>query len=206
MDVEIGYFPKYYYSSKPNAGGHFPFAIEGNLPLYVISIDGFYPPDFNENFLPLWMENTKAFPVYFCAEIPSYWKVEYEDLCQKCNIKYKYLSNNSRLSVSVTEIIDINQFLKIFPIFNSIGSSNDLVIWSSDKDIFHVEECEWQGNWKGKVGEAVVVKIDKEISVFWIGYDGDSVMVLSNNTNFSSYETICNTLPSFVKPTKREFA
>ncbi|MCT4478250.1 hypothetical protein N0U24_14000 [Peribacillus frigoritolerans] len=34
MEVEIGYFPKYYYSSQPDAGGHFPFAIEGNPYMY----------------------------------------------------------------------------------------------------------------------------------------------------------------------------
>ncbi|AZV41540.1 hypothetical protein BAOM_0929 [Peribacillus asahii] len=205
MEIEIGYFPRYYYSPQPNAGGHFPFAIDGELPLYVFSMDGFYLPDCNEDFVPLWMENIKAFPVYFCAEIPSYWKEEYEELCGKCNIKYKYLSNNSRFSVSVTEIIDINQFREIFPIFISIGSSNDLVIWSTNKDFFRVEEREWKGNWEGKIGEVVVVKIGKEKSVFWIGYDGHSIVALSDNTDFSTYETICETLPPFVKPTKCEY-
>lgn len=204
MEVEIGYFPKYYYTSQPDAGGHFPFAIEGK-PSYVFSMDGFYLPECDVNFVPFWMESIKALPIYFCAEIPSYWKEDYEELCQKWNIDYKYLSNNPDLPVSVTEIKNANQFCEIFPIFISIGSSNDLVIWSTNTDFFRVEERQWQGNWEGKIGEAVVVKIDKERSVFWIGYDGHSIVVLSNNTDFSTYETICETLPSFVKPTKCEY-
>ncbi|WP_243292623.1 hypothetical protein [Bacillus sp. FJAT-47783] len=204
MEVEIGYFPKYYYSSEPDAGGHFPFAIEGN-PLYVFSVDGIYLPECNDNFLPLWMESIKAFPIYFCVEIPSYWKEGYEELCRKWNINYKYLSNNPKLSVTVTVIQNVIQFREIIPIFISIGSGNDLVIWSTNKDFFRVEERQWKGNWEGKISEAVVVKIDKNISVFWIGYDGHSIVVLSNNPNFSTYETICETFPAFVKPTKSEY-
>ncbi len=82
------------------------------------------------------------------------------------------------LTISVTEIKNANQFREIFPIFISIGSYNDLVTWSTNKDIFRVEERQWKGNWEG---EAVVVKIDKKMSVFWIGYDGDYIVVLSNN-------------------------
>ncbi|MGM0877978.1 MAG: hypothetical protein ACQEWV_25445 [Bacillota bacterium] len=198
MKVEIGYYPEYFYSSQPDAGGFFPFDIE-EKPLYVLSIGGFYLPESNTNFVLSWMDRIKAFPIYFCAEIPSYWKEDYEELCQKWNIDYKYLSNNPNLSVSVTEIKNANQFREIFPLFISIGSCNDLVTWSTNKDIFRVEERQWKGNWEG---EAVVVKIDKEMSVFWIGYDGDYIVVLSNNTNFSTYETICETLPPIVKPIK----
>lgn len=52
MEIEVGYFPKRYYDSNPDAGGFFPFAFEGTAP-YVLALDGFYLPRCNENILPL---------------------------------------------------------------------------------------------------------------------------------------------------------
>lgn len=204
MDVEIGYLPKYYYSAEPGAGGHFPFALEGNIP-YVFALDGFYLPECDENWLLLWMENITAFPIYFCAEIPSYWKEDYEHTCRTCNIDFKYLFNNHRFSVTVIEVQSVKQLREVFPVFISIGSGNDLVLWSTNKDAFRVEQREWKGNWEGKIAEAVVAKIENNTSVFWIGYDGDSIAVLSNNPSFSSYENICKTLPTFLNPSECEY-
>ncbi|MBD8591392.1 hypothetical protein IFT92_27045, partial [Peribacillus simplex] len=68
MNIEVGYFLKRYYDSNPDAGDFFPFAIEGTTP-YVFLMAGFYLPECDENFLPLWMRNMKAFPLYFCAEV-----------------------------------------------------------------------------------------------------------------------------------------
>ncbi|WP_044640045.1 hypothetical protein [Risungbinella massiliensis] len=198
MDIEIGYIPKHYFNLNPDSGGYFPFAIDGN-PQYVFSMDGFYLPESDENFLPLWMEQIEAFPIYFCSEIPLYWKEDYEELCNKSNIEYKYLLTNHKLIVSVTDIENINQLREILPIFLSIGSSNDLVVWST-QDVFRVEKRPWQGILEGKIRDSVVVKIDKDVCVFWIGYDGDSIVVLTNNTKFSTYENICNTLPEIIKP------
>lgn len=90
MNVDIGYLPKSYYDEKPDAGGHFPFALEGNTA-YVFSLSGFYLPKCYDNLLPSWMENIKGFPVYFCCEIPSYWKEDYEKVCRDHAIAYKYL-------------------------------------------------------------------------------------------------------------------
>ncbi|MET3321523.1 UNVERIFIED_ORG: hypothetical protein ABIC97_004626 [Peribacillus simplex] len=52
MEIEVGYLPKRYYDSNPDAGGFFPFAFEGTAP-YVLALDGFYLPRCNENILPL---------------------------------------------------------------------------------------------------------------------------------------------------------
>ncbi len=204
MDVEIGYFPKHFYSSKPDAGGYFPFAIEGT-PKYVFDIGNIYLPECDENWLPLWMENLTAFPVYFCAGIPSYWKEDFEHTCRDWNIDYKYLSDNHRLSVSVAKVQNVKQFRGILPVFISIGSGNDLVLWSTNKDVFRVEQREWKGNWEGRIAEAVVVKAESDTSVFWIGHDGDSIAVISNNPHFSTYENICRTLPDFVNPIYCEY-
>lgn len=36
MNLEIGYLPKsYYMKDQPDAGGYFPFVLEGNIPAVV---------------------------------------------------------------------------------------------------------------------------------------------------------------------------
>ncbi len=41
MEIEVGFLPKRYYDSNPDAGGFFPFAFEGTEP-YVLALEGFY--------------------------------------------------------------------------------------------------------------------------------------------------------------------
>lgn len=204
LDVEIGYFPKHYFSEDPDAGGHFPVAIEGAAS-YVFNISNFYFPECDRNFPLLWLENIKAFPIYFCTEFSSFWKEDYEIACKEANVSYKYLFQRHRLSIAVTEVQNAKQFQGLFPIFSSMGSSNEIVLWSTNKDVFSVEQRKWKGNWEGKVLETKVVKIEANISIFWIGYDGDNIAVLSNNIEFSTYENICRTLPIFINPTQCEY-
>ncbi|WP_299094241.1 hypothetical protein [uncultured Metabacillus sp.] len=204
MDVEIGYFPKHYYCDEPDAGGFFPFAIEGTTK-YVFDISNIYLPKCDENWLPLWMEKLKAYPIYFCAQIPSYWKEEYVLTCKKSNIGYRNLFDTDQFSVLVTQVEGDKQFRKVIPFFISLGSGNDLVLWSMSKDVFSIEKRKWKGNWKDKIAEAVIVKIEGDTSIFWIGYDGDSIAVISNNPQFSTYEKICRTFPEFINPTQCEY-
>jgi hypothetical protein len=200
LNIEVGYFPKRYYDSNPDAGGFFPFAIEGTTP-YVFSMDGFYLPECDENFLPLWMRNIKAFPLYFCAEVSSYCKDEFEHHCKEFNISYRYLTNR----YVVTEIQNEKQFQEIFPLYITLGSGNDLVLWSTKKDAFSVEQRKWKGNWEGKIAGTVVAKVEVDTSIFWIGYDGDNIAVISNQSNFATYEKIIKTFPDFVVPKLCEY-
>ncbi|MEM1504799.1 hypothetical protein RG959_15435 [Domibacillus sp. 8LH] len=204
MDVGVAYFPKHYFSNKPDAGGHFPFAIEGTAN-YVFDIDNFYLPECDENFVLLWMKNIKAYPIYFCAEILSSWKQDYEKDCEEANVYYKYLYQSPQLTVAITEIQNEKQFQEIFPWFITMGTANEIVVWSANKDVFSVEQREWTGNWEGKITETIVVEVDQDTSIFWIGYDGTSIAVLSNNPQFSTYEKICETLPDFISPTQYEY-
>lgn len=199
MKLEIGFFPNYFYSKDPDAGGLFPFGME-EIPSYVFSMGNFYLPKCNENFVPNLMENIQAFPIYFCAEFSNFWKKEYEKQCQKSDVKFKYLYQEGNRLISVAAVENMSQFKAIFPLYISMGSSNDIVMWSTNKDIYSVEERVWKGNLEGKRAIVPVVKLDKKVSLFWIGYDGDSIIGLSNNDAFSTYENICESLPYFVKP------
>lgn len=200
MDVEVGYIPKHYGSNKPYAGGFFPFAIDGTAN-YVFDIN-IYLPECDENWLPLWMENLLAFPIYICAEIPSYWKKEYENSCKEFNISYQSLSDKHHFSVIVTEVQDVMQFREIFLYFITIGTGNDLVLWSTNIDVFSIENREWK---HGLISETVVVKMEADLSVFWIGYDGDNIAVISNNQKFSTNGKICKAFPEFINSTQCKF-
>ena len=197
MNIEVGYLPKKYYSLNP--GGFFPFALEGHAP-YVFCLDGFYLPDCNENFLPIWMRNIDAFPLYFCAQINSYWKKDFEHSCEKFNINYSYLNSDPDFTVSVTEIQNEYQFRSIIPFYLTLCNEIDLVLWSTNKDVFSVKQKKWYGNWEGKVLETLVVRLKTDTSIFWIGYDCTSISVISNNSYFSTYEKIIESFPEFVYP------
>ena len=62
------------------------------------------------------------------------------------------------------------QFREIFPLYITIGSGNDLVLWSINKDVFRVEHREWKGIWEGKIAETIVVRAGVDTSTFWIGH------------------------------------
>lgn len=206
MDIEVGYLPKRYYDSDPDMGGFFPFAFEDTTP-YVLSLD-FYLPECDERFLPLWMRSIQAFPLYFCAKVPAYLNKEFKQTCKEFAISYRYLTNKENKdegSVLVAEIQNEKQFQGVFPLYITLGSGNDLVVWSTTKDVFTMEPRKWRGDWEKKMEETVVAKSEANTSIFWIGYDGDSIAVISNQSNFSTYEEVIKTFPDFVVPKPIEF-
>lgn len=204
MNIEVGYFPKSYYSSKPNAGGFFPFALEGETN-YVFDSSVFYLPECPDEFIPLWMNNVKAFPIYFCSEILHFWQEEFEEECNASNIQYSRISSHKKRSIFISEIENEEQLNAILPFYLRLGTSNELVVWSSNKNVFSVDKREWIGNFKGDIRETVIVKMEADSSVFWIGYDGDSIVTISNQLQFSTYEKIVQTFPHFVSPKQCEF-
>lgn len=199
MNIEIGFN-----SENPLNPDIDRFVIEGN-PKYIIDI---YRSilEWNENFLPLWMEKISAFPIYFCAEINSDWLDEYEDTCRNMNMNFSYLSTGRRFSVIITEVKTMAQLKKIFPYFITIGCANELVLWSTNQNVFRIEPGKKKGFFKEFVANTVVVNMENNATVFWIGYDGDFLSVFSNHESFSTYENLCSTLPSFVNPSLIEYA
>lgn len=142
MKVDVGYFPKSYYCSKPDAGGFFPFALDGETN-YVFAISEF----------DLRIENEK-------------------------------------------------QLKAIFPYYIMLGIANELVIWSSKKNVFSLEKREWTGEvYKGVIRKTIVVNMEADTSIFWIGHDGDFIAVISNQSTFSTYKQVVQTFPDFVVPT-----
>lgn len=45
-----------------------------------------------------------------------------------------------------------------------------------------------------------MVKVEVDTSIFWIGYDGDNIAVISSQSYFATYKKIIKTFPDFVVP------
>lgn len=204
MNIEIGYYPNNYYSSKPSAGGFFPFAIEGEL-FYIFSTDFIEIEESYNKFLPLWMANLKAFPIYCCSDFAYYYKDEFEVSCNKFNIKFCYLVENNQSSIAIATIQTKEQLENIIEFYIKIGSNNETVVWSINKNVFNVERREWSGNLNGKILNTIIANIDENTTMFWVGYDGASIVTLSNQAYFSTYEKIIQTLPKYTFPTVSEY-
>ena len=204
MNIEVGYFPKSYYSSKPKDGGCFPFALDGETN-YVLDISGFYLPECTDEFLPVWMTNIQAFPIYFCTEVLDFWQAEFEQLCTASNISYNCIRSDKGRLTFISEIKNEAQLKAIFPFYISLGTINELVVWSNDKNVFSLDKREWRGKWAGDIRETVVVKMEANTSIFWIDYDGNSIVIVSNQTQFSTYEKTAQTFPEFVSPKLCEY-
>ncbi|TWT25906.1 hypothetical protein [Planomicrobium sp. CPCC 101110] len=205
MNIDVGYFPKSYYDSKPDITGSFPFALDG-VTKYVFDFSGIYLPECDDDFIPSWMTNVKAFPIYSCVEVDSYLQDEFEQICNASGIRFRCMEQRKGSSLFVSEIENEKQLKAIFPLYITQGTSNELVVWSSKKNVFSLENREWTGVHKGMIKKTVVVKMEEDTSVFWIGHDGDSIATISNQLEFSSYENISQTLPEFVIPTLIEYA
>ncbi|MGG0789869.1 hypothetical protein ABE132_14425 [Peribacillus simplex] len=109
------------------------------------------------------------------------------------------------LQIFVSEIENEKQLKAIFTFYISLGASNESVVWSSNKNVFSLEKREWTGNFEGDIRETVIVKMEADTSIFWIGYDGHSIATVSNQPQFSTYEKITQTFPEFVTPKLYEY-
>lgn len=68
-----------------------------------------------------------------------------------------------------------------------------------------VEQRQWGGADDGKLDDAVIVNMEPNTTVFWVSYDGDSIVTLSNKARFATYETIIQTFPPFTQPSLVEY-
>ncbi|MCM3711848.1 hypothetical protein [Sporosarcina luteola] len=143
MNISIGYLPNKYYDFTPDAGGCFPFAVDIEVPS-VVSICDIYLPECDENFVPSWMENIKAYPLYFCADVPNYFKDEYEEILSAAQIEYRYLTEGKVQHRSVAKIQDEKQLVAAFPFYITLGCGGETVVWGTKKDVFSVESRKWK--------------------------------------------------------------
>ncbi|MBQ0138081.1 MAG: hypothetical protein KBT36_02195 [Kurthia sp.] len=207
MKVEIGYLSKsYYMNNQPDAGGYFPFVLEGNTS-FIVDFGGVDLYDQLEGFLKIWMNKLKALPIYFCVEIYEFDREDFENHCRSLHISYEYLMENDQSLICLSKIETEKQLQTMLPFLIGVGlTMNNLVLWAIHKNVFRLEKREWIGNLRGFVQETVIVNMASDTTVFWLGYDGDSINAISNQPDFQTYKKVVETLPDFVEPRFIEFS
>lgn len=199
MELEIGYLLKRHYENSPDAGGTFPFAITGEVK-YVVD---FCAPDGNKQ-LPNWLVEFNGFPIYFCTETSDFFEAELKESWMMGEIQFNKIGMNEAASIYVTKIENLAQLNIFLPVAIGLGASNELVLWANE-NLFKVEERDWAGNSEGLSLNTVIANMTVNTTIVWVGYDGDSYDVISNDDRFSSFHTIIENLPDFTKATQFEF-
>ncbi|MFJ8261016.1 hypothetical protein ACIQ4I_03510 [Rummeliibacillus sp. NPDC094406] len=172
--------------TTPESYGEIPFNLTGK-DVYKC---GIYFEDREENhrikFCINWIEKIDRFPVYFLFEAYDFMTSEIEKGMSKKKIlfnHYTYLDSHYYKG----SIENIEQFKMIFPYIYGNGCMNQFAAVSLIEDVCYFQDTEPVINMKGN---AIVIGVD---------LDGDAILFLSKNNNFSNLTDLIASLPSGVQ-------
>ncbi|MDF2052835.1 hypothetical protein [Priestia megaterium] len=201
MDIEVGFLSKSYISDIPSWGGLFPFGIDGDAP-YIIEYEG-HDVDI-ETFINNWMKELNRFPIYTLFTYISYDAEEIDDVFSSANIEYVKLKIDRETFIKA-KIENYTQFKVVMPFLYSQGSMNCFAAWSLSEDLFSFEKRDMKTLFGRRKVQMPIVTLRKDCTMFWIFYDGASVVSLSNDDLFSSTNSIINSFPKNIKGAEVEY-
>lgn len=205
----VSYLPERYLEHLyPSKDAYYPFSYEGVTSHIQFSETETTPSlESVESWMPEWMTQISAFPVYFCVVLPAYTEAEFKIEFDKLRATYK-LSKGRRTSIFVLKALDEEVFRGLLPIILSTGSNNDIALWSTRIQAFQVVEKELiYGKPKHKKKLTVEtnatdyemnIVLEPNTSVFWVGHDADDLHLLSSDPRMATYNCLCSTLPATV--------
>lgn len=206
MNVEIGFLRKSYISEVPADGDFFPFGIDGEGS-YIIEYYESQELDQEldiEVFFDNWMAQLNRFPIY---TLFSYGKVDEEEIdhtFSSANIEYaKHRIKKERFIKS--KVQDNKQFEIVMSYLYRQGSINDFAGWSLSEDLFSFDKRDMKTLFGRRKVHMPVVTLQKDSTMFWICHDGSSVISISNDTLFSTFDSIISSFPTGVKGIKSEY-
>lgn len=187
----------------PDAGGFFPFAINGDKSYVVyLSFNNVATTDF----VPKWMFHLNKFPIYILIEIFEYEQEELELDCTNHKIEYEMVKNKKVKNIYYKAIIrNSEQFSTIFPYLYGNGSMNNTALWSLQKDVFSFGKRKCKTLFGKRNITTPIITLEEKKSVFWVGYDGDEIFVISNDKQFSSIRYISTNFPSETNIIRTEY-
>ncbi|MGM0924771.1 MAG: hypothetical protein ACQEWW_26910 [Bacillota bacterium] len=197
IKIDIGILPRSYVSDEPESGGFFPFAIDGGTSyLYDISFVERKDEKEVEDFVSKWMRVLNKFPIYIFFECFDFHQKEIEEECKSKSIEYtesKWRENDFYIKVKVR---NIEQFNVIFPYVYAIGSMNNFACFSLEEDVFNIGNRNFKNVWgENEKIETPIITLNGNNSVFWVNYDGDSMVIISNDKKYSLLSLVIKTLP-----------
>jgi hypothetical protein len=201
MNVEIGFFPKSYLSEVPASGGFFPFGIDGEVP-YIIEYEG-QELDI-EVFFNNWMRQLNKFPIYTLFAYAEIDEEEIDNTFSSANIEYAKLKMKKERFIK-SKVQDNKQFEIVMSYLYSQGSMNDFAGWSLSEDLFSFDKRDMKTIFGRKKVHMPIITFQKDSTMFWVCYDGSSVISISNDNLFSTSDSIISSFPTGVKGIKFEY-
>ena len=189
MRLEIGFIPHNWISDIPDACGCFPFAIEGeseNIVDFTFNIN-----DNVGEFVSNWMNEINHFPIYIFVKVHDFNQEEFEQDCQTYNIEFV----RAKFDFYKAMIENYRQFSVIFPYVYACGGMNDVALWSLKRDVFRLEKMSIKTIFGIEKIDLPVVTLLENDCVFWVGYDGDDLFAISNDSQFSTITKISEKFP-----------
>lgn len=195
MNVGIGFVPQNLLTPQPDAEGYFPFCIEGDAP-YILEIA--YDEEESDAFMSNWMDIIDQYPIYVFFEAFDFHLEDFEHDCAKHKIEYEVLPRKKHDFYGEARITNKEQFGVVLHYLYSNGNMNNFAAWSLEKDVFNLGNREFKTLFGKKKLETPIVSIPEKTTVFWIGYDGDYVIIISNDAKFSNLSSVTSTFPEGV--------
>ncbi|WP_409296756.1 hypothetical protein V1498_02570 [Peribacillus sp. SCS-26] len=191
MEVELGFIPKTWIAQHPDAGSYFPFAIDGEKS-WIVDISS-KEEDIPAQFISGWMERLDAFPIYLCFQIFEFHQEELEQDFKLRDIQYEKLGIKGLYYKAVVK--EVEDFEVIFPYLYSNGCMNNLALWSLHRDIFSSGKRGFQTLFGNRHLETPIVTLGEADTVFWVSYDGGSIISISNDQRFADLNDVSRCFP-----------
>jgi len=192
LSLEIGFIPQKWISDIPDASECFPFAVDGEKEYIVDFTFNDEPVDFVSN----WMIELSQFPIYILVEVYDFDQEELEQDCKSHKIEFKRTKFEDENNCFYKVIIENQkQFSIMFPYVYGNGSMNNLALWSLKRDVFSFGKGDFKTLYGIEKKDTTIVTLLESDCVFWIGFDGDRVVAITNDRQFSTIENISNKLP-----------
>lgn len=183
--------PHKWISDIPDAGGYFPFAVDGKKEYIVdVTFNDVDPLEFVSN----WMNEINQFPIYALVEVFDFGQEEFEQECKTNTIEFEKTKIEKEYYYKAI-IQNYKQFRVIFPYAYGNGSMNNLALWSLKKDVFSFGERDFKTLFRMKKINTPIVTLHENDGVFWVGFDGINVVVITNDSQFSTIANISKKLP-----------
>ncbi|GAK39014.1 hypothetical protein PUW24_14675 [Paenibacillus urinalis] len=200
MQLEFANLPPTYYANLPNPGGHFPFTFNQEHAPYIMDFLGtnsVFLDDSSAPFMLEWMNNLDSYPICFCLNTSVLWKEDLAQLCTLHSLEHELLNRR----ITLLYIRNKSQLASSLPLFLNMASCNEQVIWSigSNESPFAIEPISVTYQGGIQIQDTVVIDMTIARTIFWPGYDGNCISVLSNDPYFSNISKIRSSFPAGVE-------
>ncbi|KAA0966920.1 hypothetical protein FQ087_12100 [Sporosarcina sp. ANT_H38] len=174
------------------------FDLNSNNP-YVYDC---YFPESNEmpfETLSVWMENIKAFPIYFCVQVTEGFLEVFDEKVTQHQIRKCFTQRfEGDCNVVILEVQNSKEFSGIFPLLQVISGMDDIVLWSTKKNCFFIGDTMKGKGWFSDIPG--LVNLEDGITVYSLPHAGTILRIFSEDINFSTFEKVCSLLPLNIRP------